>query len=46
MSLVDKDVPAGGTSVGNPQRTHRDHFKAHAILNRMVAERDRKKEKE
>ena len=44
MSLVDKDVPAGSTSVGNPQRTHRDHFKAHAILNRMVAERDRKKE--
>jgi UDP-3-O-[3-hydroxymyristoyl] glucosamine N-acyltransferase len=43
MSLVDKDVPPGGTSVGNPQRTHRDHFKAHAILNRMVAERDRKK---
>jgi UDP-3-O-[3-hydroxymyristoyl] glucosamine N-acyltransferase len=46
MSLVDKDVPAGGTSVGNPQRSHRDHFKAHAILNRMVAERDRKKERE
>ncbi|MBS1961091.1 MAG: UDP-3-O-(3-hydroxymyristoyl)glucosamine N-acyltransferase [Bdellovibrionales bacterium] len=46
MSLVDKDVPEGGTSVGNPQRTHRDHFKAHAILNRLVAERDRKKEKE
>ncbi len=44
MSLVDKDVPIAGTSVGNPQRTHRDHFKAHAILNRMVAERDRKKE--
>jgi UDP-3-O-[3-hydroxymyristoyl] glucosamine N-acyltransferase LpxD len=44
MSLVDKDVPDGGTSVGNPQRTHRDHFKAHAILNRLVAERDRKKE--
>ncbi len=42
MSLVDKDVPAGGTSVGNPQRSHRDHFKAHAILNRLVAERDRK----
>lgn len=45
MSLVDKDVPEGGTSVGNPQRTHRDHFKAHAILNRMVADRDRKKGK-
>lgn len=43
MSLVDKDVPAGGTSVGNPQRTHRDHFKAHALLNRLVAEKDRKK---
>jgi UDP-3-O-[3-hydroxymyristoyl] glucosamine N-acyltransferase len=46
MSLVDKDVPVGGTSVGNPQRTHREHFKAHAILNRLVSERDRKKEKE
>lgn len=43
MSLVDKDVPAGGTSVGNPQRTHRDHFKAHAILNRLVAGRDKKR---
>ncbi len=43
MSLVDKDVPANGTSVGNPQRTHRDHFKAHALLNRLVAEKDRKK---
>lgn len=43
MSLVDKDVPVGGTSVGNPQRTHRDHFKAHAILNRLVAGRDKKR---
>lgn len=43
MSMVDKDVPVNGTSVGNPPRTHRDHFKAHAILNRLVAERDRKK---
>lgn len=43
MSLVDKDVPAGGTSVGNPQRTHRDHFKAHALLNRLVTKKDRKK---
>lgn len=45
MSIVDKDIPAGGSAVGNPQRTHRDHFKAHAILNRLVAENDRKKEK-
>lgn len=43
MSLVDKDVPAHGTSVGNPQRSHRDHFKAHALLNRLVADKDRKK---
>lgn len=46
MSLVDKDVPPGETSVGNPQRSHREHFKAHAILNRLVADRDRKKGKE
>lgn len=45
MSIVDKDVRPGEMVVGNPQRSHRDHFKAHALLNRLVSEKDRKKEK-
>ncbi len=44
MTLVSKDVPAGGNAVGNPQREHSDHFKVHAILNRMAAERRKKAE--
>lgn len=43
MSMVDKDIAPGAVSMGNPQRTPRNHFKAHAILNRLVAEHDRKK---
>jgi len=39
LSLVTKDVPPGATAVGNPQREHREHFKAHALLSRMLAER-------
>lgn len=35
-SLVTKDVPAGGTAVGNPQRNYHEHFKAHAALNRLT----------
>lgn len=45
MSLVDKDVPAHGMSVGNPQRDHRTHFRAHAILNRLVEEHSAKRSK-
>lgn len=36
-ALITKDIPAGGTGVGNPQRTYREHFKAHARLNRIIA---------
>ncbi len=39
LSLVTKDVEAGGTAVGNPQREYREHFKAHALLSRLLAER-------
>jgi UDP-3-O-[3-hydroxymyristoyl] glucosamine N-acyltransferase len=39
LTLVSKDVPPGGTAVGNPQRDQKEHFKAHAKLNRLVAGR-------
>jgi UDP-3-O-[3-hydroxymyristoyl] glucosamine N-acyltransferase len=38
-SLVAKDVPPGETVAGNPQRSFREHFKIHAMLNRLLAER-------
>jgi UDP-3-O-[3-hydroxymyristoyl] glucosamine N-acyltransferase len=38
LSLVTKDVPPGGTAVGNPQREHREHFKVHALLNKLSLE--------
>ena len=44
LTLVSKDVPANGTAVGNPQRTHGEHFKIHASLNRMLADRKKRKE--
>lgn len=37
FTLVSKDVPPGGTAVGIPQRTQKEHFRAHAALNRMIA---------
>lgn len=46
LTLVTKDVPAGGTAVGVPQRDYREHFKAHAALNRLVADRRRGRKKE
>ncbi len=39
LTLVTKDVEKGGTAVGNPQREYREHFKAHALLSRLLAER-------
>jgi UDP-3-O-[3-hydroxymyristoyl] glucosamine N-acyltransferase len=38
-SLVTKDVPPGGTAVGNPQREYSEHFRAHAALNRLMKPR-------
>jgi UDP-3-O-[3-hydroxymyristoyl] glucosamine N-acyltransferase len=40
LALVTKDVPPGSTAVGNPQREYREHFRAHAALNKLA---DRKK---
>lgn len=42
-SLISKDVPAGETASGNPQRDHQEHLKIHAMLSRMLAERRSKK---
>ncbi|MCM2277840.1 MAG: UDP-3-O-(3-hydroxymyristoyl)glucosamine N-acyltransferase [Oligoflexia bacterium] len=36
VTLVTKDVPAGSTAVGVPAREYREHFKIHALLNRML----------
>lgn len=36
LALVTKDVEPRGTAVGNPQREYREHFKAHAVLNRLL----------
>jgi UDP-3-O-[3-hydroxymyristoyl] glucosamine N-acyltransferase len=36
MSLLTKDVPPGETVAGNPQRTYREHFRAHAALNKLI----------
>lgn len=37
MTLVTKDVEPYSTAVGNPQREHREHFKAHALLNKLTS---------
>jgi UDP-3-O-[3-hydroxymyristoyl] glucosamine N-acyltransferase len=36
VSLVTKDVAPGSTAVGNPQREYREHFRAHAALNKLI----------
>jgi UDP-3-O-[3-hydroxymyristoyl] glucosamine N-acyltransferase len=43
-SMMTKNVPADGTGVGNPQREYREHFRAHALLNKLVLERKNTKE--
>jgi UDP-3-O-[3-hydroxymyristoyl] glucosamine N-acyltransferase len=45
LALVTKDVPEGGTAVGNPQRDFREHFRAHAKLNLLIKSATRSKEK-
>jgi UDP-3-O-[3-hydroxymyristoyl] glucosamine N-acyltransferase len=45
LTLIAKDVPAGGSVVGNPQREFKEHFKAHATLNRLMSERKKEKSK-
>ncbi|OFZ22437.1 MAG: hypothetical protein A2X94_01270 [Bdellovibrionales bacterium GWB1_55_8] len=44
MTLVSKDVPDGGTAVGNPQRDHSEHFRVHALLSRLLKDRAKKRE--
>jgi len=41
MTLISKDVPPGGTAIGHPQREHKEHFKLHAKLNRMMKKREK-----
>ncbi len=36
LSMITKDVEPGSVALGNPQREYREHFKAHAALNRMI----------
>ncbi len=38
-SLITKDVPPGGSAVGNPQREHKEHFKVHALLSKLLKDR-------
>jgi len=45
LALITKDVPPGTVAVGNPQREYREHFKAHAQLNRLIAEKKSEKNK-
>jgi UDP-3-O-[3-hydroxymyristoyl] glucosamine N-acyltransferase len=46
LTLVSKDVPAYGTALGNPQRAQGEHFKAHALLNRLLSDRKKAPKKE
>ncbi len=39
-SLISKDIPPGGTGLGNPQRDYREHFRAHAALNKLISGRN------
>lgn len=39
QTLVSKDVAPGETAVGNPQRSYREHFRAHGLLNKLLSER-------
>jgi UDP-3-O-[3-hydroxymyristoyl] glucosamine N-acyltransferase len=42
-SCISKSVAAGTVAVGNPMRDPKQFFKAHALLNKMVAEKTRKR---
>lgn len=39
VSLVTKDVAPGSSAVGAPAREYEQHFRIHAMLNRMLAQR-------
>jgi len=36
LSMITKDVEPGSVAAGNPQRELKEHFKIHAMLNRMI----------
>ena len=38
-SCITKNIPAGGTGVGHPQREHGDFFRIHAMQTKMLADR-------
>lgn len=42
MSLLTKDVHPRTQVIGNPQRGYREHFRAHAALNRLVKSKEPK----
>jgi UDP-3-O-[3-hydroxymyristoyl] glucosamine N-acyltransferase len=42
MTLLSKDVPDGGTAMGNPQREGRDYLKVQALLSKMLADRKKR----
>jgi UDP-3-O-[3-hydroxymyristoyl] glucosamine N-acyltransferase len=44
LALVTKDIPAGGTAVGNPQREYSEHFRAHAMMSKLVKKGRSKRE--
>jgi UDP-3-O-[3-hydroxymyristoyl] glucosamine N-acyltransferase len=46
LTLVSKDVPPGETAAGVPQREHSEHFRVHAMLNRLLSERAKGRKKE
>ena len=39
MTPVAADVPAGAKAAGNPQREYHEHFRIHAMLNKLLKER-------
>lgn len=45
LSLITRDIPPGGTGVGNPQRDQKAHFRAHAKLN-VLSRKERSKKSE
>lgn len=43
FALVARNLPDGSIVAGNPMRSDREHFKAHAYLNKMIKKGIRKK---
>jgi UDP-3-O-[3-hydroxymyristoyl] glucosamine N-acyltransferase len=42
MSGLTKDVPAGEVAIGYPQRSGREFYRVHALLNKLLDERSKK----